>query len=50
MTSVRKSAYALLTDLWIKYIIIINLNVFIYVNYINTARNLIKNSNFLIEF
>ena len=38
-------AYTLLTELYIKYIIIINLNVFIYVNYRNTVKNSIKNAN-----
>ena len=45
MTSVRKCVYALLTKLPIKYKVIINLNVFIYVINIITIRNLIKKGN-----
>ena len=39
ITSVRKSVYALLTEVAIKYIVIINLNVFIYANNINNVKN-----------
>ena len=42
ITSVRISVYALITELPIKLIVIIDLNVFIYVNNINTIRNLMK--------